>query len=600
VDPAPGDLVDDVVPVRLRGRISDTEDAPDQLAVVWTSDVSGELGTDPADAEGLAVAEVLLTAGAHAISLSVTDPAGLETTATLELAVNAAPSAPVIDLDPRPATTGDDLVLTFATESADEDGPDPVEHYIVWSRDGEPVSELFGELVVPDDATAKGQEWTVTVSGYDGQSTGPEVSDSVPVVNSPPVADVPALGPIVLTALSTAECTELTGTDADGDDVVVDVGWWIDGVDIGATGPTLSGAFTAGDSVQCVAIARDDEEAGVPVPSEAKVVENTLPGAPVLVITPLAPMTVDPLECTLSAPIVDPDGQPVSYDVTWLVDGGAAGISALGEDENFALGVPASSTEAGEEWTCEAVASDGDGQGLAGSTSVVIGCPALTGEASSCPGTSCRQILDDGFSIGDGPYWLDPAGAGAALFDCDMTTDGGGWTGVSFDDANTVLAGTMVAVDAAATVGIDPVDGPYTRDGSGSHTYHYTFDFPPGFDEFYLGGWVLKAWAAAGDTSDIYPNTFQQTDWSLASCAPGSCGTGDVGFGDAGAAGPVVSYASTLPANLTCRLCTTAFPAGSTVYSVGPGATQFRLGWGEAGGQAEGWYPWWDGAAYLR
>jgi len=47
------------------------------------------------------------------------------------------------------------------------------------------------------------------------------------------------------------------------------------------------------------------------------------------------------------------------------------------------------------------------------------------------PGTSCKQLLDDGHSVGDGVYWIDPDGgahgnAFRAL--CDMTTDGGGWT----------------------------------------------------------------------------------------------------------------------------------------------------------------------------
>ena len=43
---------------------------------------------------------------------------------------------------------------------------------------------------------------------------------------------------------------------------------------------------------------------------------------------------------------------------------------------------------------------------------------------------SCKAILDDGFSTGDGTYWLDPDGDSSAISPfqayCDMTTDGGG------------------------------------------------------------------------------------------------------------------------------------------------------------------------------
>jgi len=64
--------------------------------------------------------------------------------------------------------------------------------------------------------------------------------------------------------------------------------------------------------------------------------------------------------------------------------------------------------------------------------------------SSENPWLSCSHIFNNGGSVGNGVYTIDPDGAGGdAAFQvyCDMTTDGGGWTRVNYEDFESSTSG---------------------------------------------------------------------------------------------------------------------------------------------------------------
>jgi hypothetical protein len=158
----------------------------------------------------------------------------------------------------------------------------------------------------------------------------------------------------------------------------------------------------------------------------------------------------------------DPD---VTDQPTWYFDYdqdgfGDDGLSALGceaptamyisdggdcsdIDANIYPGAPEGCD--GGDYNCDGLLdSDADGDGYADAACGGDDCD--DSDASVLPevgggcalGTTCLDVQNNGYDVGDGIYTVDPDGYGTGLdpFDvtCDMSTDGGGWTEISYAD----------------------------------------------------------------------------------------------------------------------------------------------------------------------
>ncbi len=120
-------------------------------------------------------------------------------------------------------------------------------------------------------------------------------------------------------------------------------------------------------------------------------------------------------------------------------------------------------------------------------------CMGNDGLSADTAGASCLEILENGCSIGDGTYWVAP---GDVPFEtnCDMSTEGGGWTQISLASlCNGDLNVSVTAVEAAIEEGIDASCRPFTADGPDDHTYYMDVEFLPSFEAFYLSGYSMRA-----------------------------------------------------------------------------------------------------------
>ena len=103
----------------FQAAVADQEDQLNELDVVWTSSIDGELMSGAANSQGMSqFSSSTLTAGMHSISFAVTDSTGLMADDLITFRVNTPPTAPTVILSPDPISSTQTLTAT-ASDSED-------------------------------------------------------------------------------------------------------------------------------------------------------------------------------------------------------------------------------------------------------------------------------------------------------------------------------------------------------------------------------------------------------------------------------------------------------------------------------------------------
>lgn len=362
--PSTGDRVNEGDIVLFSATVADVEDRADELSISWESDLDGVLSTLGAASSGdVEFATDALTVGTHNISLNVTDQDGNTGVDRITLFINGPPEAPTVAITPDPATSDDTLRATITVASDDPNG-DTIDYEYAWYRNGILTSNT-GDTV-PASETSRGDVWSVEVTPSDGFDVGPVGTDDIVIGNAPPSLSSVSISPTVAYTNDTLTAVPSGFSDSDGDAEGYRYQWYVNGIEVaGATDATLAGTyFVKGDLVTVTATPWDGSEEGTARTSGSREIQNSLPTAPVVAVSPEYPEDDDALTCVIVTASTDADADPITYTYAWENNGTAT-------SETTAV-VNASYTSNGDTWECTVTPNDGTADGTASSDTVVV------------------------------------------------------------------------------------------------------------------------------------------------------------------------------------------------------------------------------------
>lgn len=208
----------------------------------------------------------------------------------------------------------------------------------------------------------------------------------------------------------------------------------------------------------------------------------------------------------------------------------------------------------------------------------------------------CKEILDNGLSLGDGTYRVDfdgSAGATPAMdVQCDMTRDGGGWTGITPDVAYNIAGRALsYSISRPSTFGFSGGRA-YTVSKSAKN-YIARYDIPMHFSitEFYFKDYLYRG--VGSNAFDMNCSNRMNT-WTRSI----NNYNGDIAIGSAEEASPKHNQCD-YRAHAIAKNVNYAFTRDEIIAFDNP-VSSLRVAWSQSGAVSEGIFPFYSGYIYVR